>query len=68
MDIEKIEFLELKRCAKTLEKEDFEDREVLRNPKISDAKFLKNATNPIMGAFEEFKRAKKFNIKDLKDF
>ena len=62
MDIEKIEFLELKRCAKTLEKED------LRNPKISDAKFSKNATNPIIGAFEEFKRAKKFNIKDLKDF
>ena len=68
MDTEKIEFLKLKRCTKTIEKEDFESKETLQNHKISDSKFSKNATNPIMCAFEEFKHTKKFNSKDLKDF
>jgi len=70
MDKEKIEFLELKRRAKTLEKEPLKDDEISNadNSKdISRAQSLKNATNPIMSAFKAFTAAKKFNINHLKD-
>ncbi len=61
MDEEKIEFLDLKRQAKTLEKSASDKDDAER----SAVSFFKNATNPIMGAFLDFKRAKKFNIEDL---
>lgn len=53
MDKEKIEFLDLKRQAETLKKSSL------------DKNRIKNATNPIMSAFLDFKTSKKFNIKDL---
>ncbi len=60
MDEEKIEFLDLKRRAKTL----FEEKKQEKNRK-NNAGFSRNATNPIMGAFLEFRAAKKFDIEDL---
>ncbi len=59
MDKDKIEFLELKKRSKILVKEqdDIPDRK--------NAPCTKNATNPIMNAFLDFTRSKKFNVKDL---
>ncbi len=56
MDKSKIEFLDLKRQTKSP-----------KNPFLDESK-AKNTTNPIMGAFLEFKQSKKFtkfNIEDL---
>lgn len=64
MDKEKIEFLDLKKKAKTLEK--CENCSVDKNSsKKTEQNFSKNATNPIMSVFLEFKQSKKFNIEDL---
>lgn len=60
MDKEKIEFLDLKRRAKTVLEE-----KIQKKSQKNNTGFSKNATNPIMGAFLEFTAAKKFDIEDL---